>query len=279
MTAPDAAPEAAASLLARLSGNTDELPVADAALAFAALARPGLDVVPYRAILADLAGQVAAVAPDDADLEAANNALRVVLTERAGFTGDTETYDDLDNADLARVIDRRRGLPVTLGILWMATARAQGWRMVGLAFPGHFLVRLEVAGERVIVDPFAGGLVCDAARLRLLLKAMTGEAGKLGAEHYAAVSDRDVLLRLQNNIRLRLTQSGELPRALGVVESMLLLAGDEAGLWREAALLNATLERLGQAVACLETGLTRTTDPLERRRIMTLLEQMRGRLN
>jgi len=279
-TDPTESPQA---LLSRLNGVTDELPVAEAALAFAALARPGLDVAPYRAVLADLAAQVAAQvtggSPADADLEAANDALRIVLTERAGFTGDTETYDDLENADLARVIDRRRGLPVALGILWMAIARAQGWRMVGLAFPGHFLVRLEVAGERVILDPFAGGLVCDAARLRLLLKALAGEDGKLGAEHYAAVPDRDVLLRLQNNIKLRLTQVGEPARALGVVEGMLLLSNGEAGLWREAALLNAQLERLGQAVACLEAGLAHATEPLERRRIAMLLEQMRGRLN
>ena len=77
----------------------------------------------------------------------------------------------------------------------------------GLAFPGHFLIRLSEGPERLILDPFHGGQVCDAAELRELLKATAGQEIELPPEHYAPVSDRDVLLRLQNNLKARLLQA------------------------------------------------------------------------
>src|SRR3546814_19245031 len=83
-----------------------------------------------------------------------------------------------------RVIDRRKGLPVALGILYMHAARAQGWPAVGLNFPGHFLLRLERHGERAILDPFNEGRVHGATELLDLLKAMQGQDAELGPEHY-----------------------------------------------------------------------------------------------
>src|SRR3546814_18868046 len=84
----------------------------------------------------------------------------------------------MSNADMMRVIDRRRGLPVALGILYLHGARAQGWPICGLNFPGHFLLRLDLGAERTIIDPFHGGETRDAAALRALLKTMAGEAAR-----------------------------------------------------------------------------------------------------
>ena len=89
------------------------------------------------------------------DLVAQADALAAVLAEGYGYAGDTLTYEDLQNANLMRVIDRKKGLPVALGILYIHAGRAQGWDIAGLAFPGHFLVRIEGRGERRILDPFA----------------------------------------------------------------------------------------------------------------------------
>jgi regulator of sirC expression with transglutaminase-like and TPR domain len=65
-----------------------------------------------------------------------------------------------------RVIDRRKGLPVTLGILYLHAARAQGWSIVGLSFPGHFLLRIDHKGARAIIDPFNDGQRHDAGAMR-----------------------------------------------------------------------------------------------------------------
>ena len=68
-----------------------------------------------------------------------------ILAERHRLLGDDQTYDDLENANLISVIDRRRGLPVALSILYIHAARRQGWPVEGSNFPGHFLIRLAAA--------------------------------------------------------------------------------------------------------------------------------------
>src|SRR5215471_13985958 len=153
-------------------------------------------------------------------------ALNEIVLLKYGYTGDELTYDDLQNANMIRVVDRRKGLPVALGVLYIHAARAQGWEAYGLNFPGHFLVRVSEGAERAIVDPFHNGTVCDAAGLRDLLKATAGQDVGLSPDHYAPVADRDVLLRLQNNLKSRLLQAADHARALRVVETMLMLAPD-----------------------------------------------------
>src|SRR3546814_13111588 len=91
-------------------------------------------------------------------------ALRAVVVERHGYVGDSLTYDDLQNANLLRVIDRRKGLPVALGILMLSAAHRLGWNMVGLNFPGHFLLLLDPGGATAIPYPFEGCRSTEARR-------------------------------------------------------------------------------------------------------------------
>ena len=158
----------------------------------------------------------------------------------------------MQNANLLRVIDRRKGLPVALGILYLHVGRAQGWPMTGLNFPGHFLIRLGDGGERVVLDPFHAGIERPVGQMRELLKAVAGPDAELRPEHWAAVDDRDILLRLQNNIKLRHLRGDSVGRALEVLEGMLLIAPGDAMLWREAGLLNARIGNLAAAIEKLE---------------------------
>jgi regulator of sirC expression with transglutaminase-like and TPR domain len=240
--------------------------IAEAALRLASFDRPRVDLARYRDHLAELAAGVAASGADAA------TALAETM-RRHGYEGDSLTYDDLQNANLIRVIDRKKGIPVALGILYLHAARAQGWQMEGLAFPGHFLVRLE---HRFILDPFNGGRLCDAASLRKLLRATAGRA-ELAPEDYAAASDRAILLRLQNNIKLRLLKDDP-EKALEVVDRMLLFMPDEASLRVEAGYLSIHAGKLRAASAHLERALADGDDFL-RHRAAALLQQLRGRLN
>jgi len=251
------------------------LPLAQAALALAALDRPRVDLARYHHHLAALVDEVGAAASRTSDrIEALNS----VLIGRYGYAGDTLTYDDLQNANLMRVVDRRKGLPVALGILYIHAGRAQGWDVAGLAFPGHFMVRLEADGRRRIIDPFHQGRVREAAELRELLKSTVGQAAELSPEHYADVSDRAVLLRLQNNVKLRLVQTRQTEGALAAIDSMLLFAPEEASLWYEAGQINAALGKLRAAITALERFLTLTDDATARHRAALLLQQLRARL-
>jgi regulator of sirC expression with transglutaminase-like and TPR domain len=255
------------------------LPIAEAALALASFERPRVGLARYRQHLAVLARDVSRHAGAKGDLAGRAGALNEIILLKHGYSGDELTYDDLQNANMMRVVDRRKGLPVALGILYLHAARAQGWDSAGLGFPGHFLVRLEDGPERLILDPFHGGRVCDAANLRELLKGMAGQDVELSPEHYAPVADRDVLLRLQNNLKSRLLQTGQTERALGVVDTMLLLAPDLADLWQEAGLLNARLGNMRAAVRALEEFVGRAPQGGMRHQAAALLQQLKSKLN
>jgi regulator of sirC expression with transglutaminase-like and TPR domain len=272
--------EARASFLKGLAAaGSASLPLAEAALALASFDRPRVDLARYHDHLRLLARDVGRHAGEAPDLAARARALNEIILLKYGYAGDELTYDDLQNANLIRVIDRRKGLPVVLGILYIHAARAQGWDIAGLAFPGHFLVRLAEAAERLIIDPFHGGRICAAAELRELLKSTIGADSELLPEHYAPVSDRDVLLRLQNNLKARLMQAQRWERALGVVESMLLLAPDQAELWREAGAVQARLGNLRAAVGSFEAFIARAPDGAARHQAAALVQQLKAKMN
>jgi regulator of sirC expression with transglutaminase-like and TPR domain len=232
-------------LRALCAGDGARFDIATAALWLAALRRPGVDLEPYRQHLASMAEAVADLVRRRGT---ALDVLRQVLAASYGYRGDTDTYDDLQNADLLRVIDRRKGLPVALSIVYMHVARAQGWDCVGLAFPGHFLIRVEIDGSRVVLDPFYGGIAREASDMRRLLKSVSGGDAELSPHHFDAVSDRDVLLRLENNTKSRLLQRQDDAGAAAAVGRMLLVAPDRPELLFELGMLE---ERLGHARAAI----------------------------
>ena len=274
--------EAAEAVLARIgAAGNGEIDLAEGALALAALDRPQVPLARYREHLQelaeDVAGQVRAGGAGQGTIQAAS--LARSLFERMGYDGDRLTYDDLQNANIMRVIDRRKGLPVALGILMIHAARAQGWAMVGLSFPAHFLVRLDIGAERLILDPFARGSVVDAARLRDLLKEVAGEGAELKPSHYEPVPDRAVLLRLQNNIKTRLLRDGKLEAAARVIMRMLSFAPEEAVLWREAGLVEARLGNLKRAIGLIEAWRDKSPGEAQRRQAAVLLQELAQRLH
>ena len=103
--------------------------------------------------------QMATTAEDGA------RALATLLVGRYGYDGDRLPYDDPQNADFIAVIDRRRGLPVALGILYIHAARAAGFEAVGLNSPGHFLLRITLRSGEALIDPFNGGAALERESL------------------------------------------------------------------------------------------------------------------
>ena len=260
----------------------DEIDLAEAALVLASADRPRTSVEPYRRHLAKIAAEVGAYAGSArgrTDLSDQVDALAHVLTRRYGYGCEEETYEDLDAANLMRVIDSRRGLPVVLGIIHLHVAGVLGWNMVGLDFPSRFLIRMEQNHERVILDPSAGCRVLDPADLRALLKAVEGLEAELTPGDYAPMPKRAILYRLQNNIKVRLIRDGRLEEALKTIETMALFAPQVPDLWREAGMINARLDNLMAAVAALEEYLKHDDIAANRREAQALLQKLRGRLN
>jgi regulator of sirC expression with transglutaminase-like and TPR domain len=258
-----------------------EIDIADAALQLARVDVPDADWRAARAHLSDLARDAVALAAEvaEGDLPGRADALAHLLASHYRYRGDTDTYDDMDNANLIRVVERRRGLPVALGVLWLHCARAAGWGAHGVDFPGHFLVALEGKGTKAVIDVFGGGGVLDARELRALLKRVEGEAAELRPGVLQPMSARAVLLRLQNNIKIRRLRAGDLRAALACAEDMLRIAPDQASLWREAALMNQRLDQVSAALRCFERFLVLVPQGEAADRARTVMEELRARLN
>lgn len=260
-------------------GEDRDIDVGEAALALALVNMPGVAVGRYRHHLQKLiehAREEYDVRRRTADDTPALRAevLRHIIHTAHGYKGDDETYDNLDNANLIRVIDRRRGLPVALCIIYIVIGRALGFDVEGLSFPGHFILRLEMDGQRLILDPYAGGREMGAADLRQLAKKMIGEHAELSHNYYAPVSNRELLLRLQNNLKKRLIENEDYHQALQVIETMAAIAPAEVRTLFDKAILYAKLGQIKQAATALEEYIDRISDAREKAQARTLLNQI-----
>jgi regulator of sirC expression with transglutaminase-like and TPR domain len=138
--------------VAAVNRPADDVPLDVAALCIAAQAHRGLDVDAWSARLDTLAARCPTMTFDG---------LRAHLFEQEGFHGDVDHYADPENSFLDSVIERRRGIPITLSVLMIAIGRRIGVDVLGVGMPGHFLV-LDGARGDAWCDPFHGGALLDA---------------------------------------------------------------------------------------------------------------------
>ena len=263
----------------------DDIDLGLAALSLAALTQPGISVERYTHHIKQLVLEVQArygdfleeEEPDSAQTQL--KALKHVLVTEHGYGGDHETYDDLQNANLIRVIDRVKGLPITISILYMHVAEKCGWRVYGLDIPGHFCCSLDKGSERIIFDPFNDCKILGAADLRFMVKTARGDHAELSADYFEPVSKRAVLMRLQNNIKYRQIEGEDYAGALQTIESMHLIDPDEYRLLLDEGVLFAKTENKMAAIRALEAYVGRAPMGRDRQEALIILEQLRQGLN
>ncbi|MCA1620079.1 MAG: transglutaminase-like domain-containing protein [Acidobacteria bacterium] len=175
-------------------------------------------------------------------------ALNRYLFDELGFAGNEADYYDPRNSMLHQVLGRRKGIPITLSVVYAEVGRRAGLRVEGLGLPGHFIVRArEGGGEWVLVDPFNGRQTdqeeCQA-RLDLIYE------GKIALEdaHLRPVGARAILVRMLGNLKAVYARARLYRRALAAVERILLLTPQDLEERRDRGMLLAQLGRLPEAV-------------------------------
>jgi regulator of sirC expression with transglutaminase-like and TPR domain len=158
-------------------------------------------------VLDELGDEVAAARAGLEGPQAGIDALREVLAVRHGFAGDRRRYDHPYNSMLDLVLERRRGLPILLSVLYLATAQRAGIALCGVGLPGHYVVGDLRANPPVLIDPFAGGAKVVAGSPR--------DVRAWGAHETA--------LRILNNLVAAYDRRADIGRAIHAAELRLAL--------------------------------------------------------
>lgn len=247
-----------------------------AALAVGLIPSPDLDLAAARTecdgFIAAVAEEVQRAAGDP--LAALNRA----LFARRGLHGNTADYDDPRNCCLHEVLARRTGIPITLSIVYIACGRAAGLELEGVGFPLHFLVRSGRAPAAYrYIDPFNAGQELSRAQLALILQRQGGAAERQLDLFLAAITPRQILTRLVNNLKIMYRNRSNYALARAAVELLLTLAPWSLDEVRDRGLLSLYLGDLATAEADLSTYVDRAPDAPDAERLRERLRELRGR--
>lgn len=218
----------------------EEIPLFHAALLIARDEYPDLDVRHYDALVDDWRARIAPRVDRSQSPIGALQALNRFLYEEIGLSGNNDDYYDPRNSYLNDVFDRRLGIPISLGLVQMEIARRLDMDMEGIAFPGHFLVRMPVQGGLMVLDPYQGGRSLDVDELRQRAQPHVGDS-ELGDQQLLklldAASHRAILTRMLRNLRTVYVERDDPERALRCADRLLTIDPTLAMEYRERARL------------------------------------------
>lgn len=174
--------------------------------------------------------------------------LRAFAFEHLGFRGDRRDYYNSNNSLLNQVMERRRGVPITLSIVFLELGWRIGIPFEGVGFPGHFLVRLAGEPGDLILDPFARGTSVQEDDCRKMLDRITGGRLEFDASMLASVSKREMITRLLRNLKAAYLREDRDEEALAAVERLLIIDPDDLEEIRDRGLLRYRLKHYGTAL-------------------------------
>jgi len=204
-------------------------------------------------------------------------ALNEYLFGDLGFEGNREEYYDPANSLLHRVLERRKGIPITLSVVYLEVGRRAGLSVEGVGLPGHFIVRARAGGAALLIDPFEGRMT-DEGECQQRLDSAYGGRLPLAEEHLRPAGTRAILSRLLGNLKAIYASSQLHRRALAAVERILLLAPHSLEERRDRGLLLGQLGRLHEAVAETQSYLSLAPEAADAAAVREQLNKMRMRL-
>lgn len=246
---------------------------------------PDLDVEACMAEIDAMAVTIGARLCGDAFAEQRLAALNHYLFYEQHFSGNTDDYYDPRNSLLSDVLVRRKGIPITLSVLYLELGRRIGLSLRGVAFPGHFMVGLQLKRGQLILDPFSSGLPQSQTELRrrlgLVLK--DGRAKSMPLDEFLlAATPRQIVTRLLRNLKNVYINANQHERALDVMHRMLLVVPEAVEELRDRGLLYARLDCFRAASGDLQNYLRRRPDAPDATEIygrVVELKQAAARLN
>jgi regulator of sirC expression with transglutaminase-like and TPR domain len=234
---------------AALSPDPD---LAIAALMIARVENPALDSGPYLDQLDALGREAAKRVAALPELHRRIAALNDYLFRELGFAGNEVEYEDPRNSFLNEVLDRRLGIPITLALVYMEVARRADVSVVGVNFPGRFLLR----SQDLIIDPFGGGTLLSEEACRDLLRHHAGEEATWDAHLLARATKPQILVRMLLNLKRIYVAMHSFPQARDITELLLAVDPMASHELRDRGLLAYNLRDFSAALRDLQAYLS-----------------------
>jgi regulator of sirC expression with transglutaminase-like and TPR domain len=197
-----------------------------------------------------------------------------------GFHGNVNDYYDPENSYLHTVLRTRRGIPITLAIIWLELAQGIRLRAAGINFPGHFLVKVNLPQGQVILDPFTGQSLSreDLAERLEPYKRRHGLVDDFDVPvglYLQAAAPRDIVARVLRNLKEIHHSQEDWPRLIAVLDRLIVLLPDAWAEVRDRGLAWAELGQTQRALQDLEVYLPHADDPLEAQAIADRVAALR----
>ena len=183
-------------------------------------------------------------------------AMREVLIERHGLTGDGDYYDPQNNY-LNRVLDRRVGIPISLSIIWIEVGRRLKWPVSGISLPGHFLVRFDDPERFVLADPFGEGRSLSLDDCRQLVAQCVDRPVKFSEKSLRRLDTRGILSRVLRNLRSLYLAERDWPQLASVLRRLIALEPRNGKHLQDLAAVHTRLGDVRGAYGYLQVYLDR----------------------
>jgi regulator of sirC expression with transglutaminase-like and TPR domain len=269
---------------ATLVAEDEAFPLLEAAASIAQDEYPDGDVQQVLDSVDQLAQRLRRRLSPDADPLQRLRMLNQFFFKDLGFAGNVNHYHDPDNSYLHVVLRTRRGIPISLAVLWLELAQGLRLKAHGINFPGHFLVKVNLPAGQVVIDPFTGeSLSREGLSERLLpyqqRQGLVGEFEVPMGLYLQSAAPRDILARMLRNLKDLHRAQGDVSRLLAVQERLVVLLPDHWPELRDRGLAHAELGHTAQAVADLERYCAETDDALDRDLIEQRIQALRREMS
>ncbi len=254
---------------ATLVAEDESLSLVEAAVALAQDDEPQLDTQAVLSKIDSLADRLKRRVPADAGARQRLRTLNHFFFQELGFAGNVNNYHDPGNSLLSTVLETRRGIPITLAVLYIELATQIGLTARGVSFPGHFLVKLKLSEGELVIDPFTGQSLSHEQLDELLTpyrrsQGLTGDFDVPLGLFLQAAPARDVLARMLRNLKEIHRAASDGPRQLAVLNRLVILLPQAWEERRDRGLVQAELGALEAAALDLADYLSHAPQASDR---------------
>ena len=261
--------------------ENDQIDLAEGALLIAKGAYIDLDIEMYLQRLNQMAEELQSQIGRETDTRDQINHLSRYLFETQGFAGSSqENYYDARNSYLNEVLERKIGIPITLSVVYMEIGKRIGLPLVGVGFPGHFIVKHR--DLETVIDPFEKGHILSDEDLSERLTQLFREPVPMHPRFLQAVTHKEILARMLRNLRQIHFRVGEYEQAAKAAEQITWLAPQSAQDYRDLGYLSYQVNAYAKSLDSFNTYLRLSDDPPDReeiRRNIRVLTQQIAKLN